>query len=357
VLLTQICSILLLSPSNQVLLLHRVKTSRNFAAAYVFPGGNLDAFHDGAFPDLDSPEVHVDSAAYRIAGIRECFEETGILLAKAKGSAAVDGALLSVADAERDSARKRIHGNEVRFSDWVDSVGGVPDTDSLMPFTRWITPKGAPSRRFTTQMYLYMIPDGVSESSTAADAARQQEIIVPTPDGGVEHTAARFDDAANWLARARAGELIIFPPQVFLLHLVSQFCNGPPATGAAPGETRRHYAAQRERLVAFLQRVPTGDGQAAGHSTAGIPWAEKVMSPHNLFFREADDRVVLGLDKPGPELKDSGRGGDFERVVLVSFTGEGPRRVEVKWREVAFREQKEWEERQKQDQARDASKL
>ncbi len=43
-------SIILVSPTNQVLLLRRVKTSTSFASAHVFPGGNLSDFHDGAVP-------------------------------------------------------------------------------------------------------------------------------------------------------------------------------------------------------------------------------------------------------------------------------------------------------------------
>lgn len=329
----------MLSPSNQVLLLHRVKTSKSFAAAHVFPGGNLDSFHDGAIPAAGSPDLHVDSPAYRLGAIRECFEETGILLARPRDEPSAGAALLAVPDADRDAARKRIHGGEVRFGDWVESVGGVPDVERLLPFTRWITPKAIKGgRRFTTQMYLYMIPDAAD--GTAAEAARQREMIVPTPDGGVEHTAARFDDATSWLEKARSGELILFPPQVYLLHLVAQFCSG--AAPSSPREARAHYASQREKLVAFLQKVPTSDsGKAAEHPTSTIPWSDKVMSPRNLFVRSSDDRIVLGVDAPGPELKGTGRGGDHERVVLVSFTHEGPRRVEIMDREEAFREERE----------------
>lgn len=91
----------------------------------MFPGGNLDPFHDGDIPAVDAPDRHQDGPAYRLGAIRECFEETGILLAKRK-----DGSdeLVSVETELRDSARKKIHGNEIRFTEWVDSVGGIPDT-------------------------------------------------------------------------------------------------------------------------------------------------------------------------------------------------------------------------------------
>jgi len=116
-------SIILLSPTNQILLLHRVQNSSSFASAHVFPGGNLSEFHDAPLPKVDSlDELHRDGLAYRLAAIRETFEESGILLARGK-----DGALLQLEDGVRDAGRKEVHGNKVRFGDWVRSVGGEPD--------------------------------------------------------------------------------------------------------------------------------------------------------------------------------------------------------------------------------------
>jgi hypothetical protein len=57
-----------------------------------------------------------------------------------------------------------------------------------------------------------------------------------------------------------------------------------------------------------------------------------------------DGRLVLGLDRPGPELARSGRGGDPDRVVLVDFRKEGPRRVEVRSRETVLAQRREAEE-------------
>lgn len=115
-------SVVLLSPSNEVLLLHRVKSSTSFASAHVFPGGNVDAFHDGEVPEQGDPKRHEDSLVYRLCAIRETFEETGILLAKKNGK------LLDLPESERNEARKLIHGNKVKFNDWLQSVGGEPDT-------------------------------------------------------------------------------------------------------------------------------------------------------------------------------------------------------------------------------------
>jgi 8-oxo-dGTP pyrophosphatase MutT (NUDIX family) len=350
--------VLLLSPTNEILLLHRVKTSTSFASAHVFPGGNLDAFHDGAIPEPDSPERHVDGAAYRMGAIRETFEETGILLATK------DGALVNLSAEQRDEARKKIHGNKVKFGEFLESIGAVADTGAffprrsytpyrlslyiwlfdgstrtntecaggLMPFTRWITPTNVP-KRFTTQMYLYLLP--ISKRSVPS------EMLIPTPDDGVEHTAAQFAPAQSWLQKAADGSAIIFPPQVYLMKILTRFLTG---STSALEEGPLHYTAQRKKLVSFLRRKVTAETEKGKtHPTAGISWADKVMSPVHLMFREEDNRVVLALDKPGPELEGSQRGGDWERVVLVKFGKGGPSRVEVRMREEVLAEERERE--------------
>jgi hypothetical protein len=119
------CSILLISPTNEILLLHRVRTSSSFPSAHVFPGGNLEASQDGDIPSVSHPQRHLDGSAYRTGAIRECFEESGILLAKRNDGS---GQLLEIPDEEREKARKGIHSGSVKFVDWVKSQGGVVDT-------------------------------------------------------------------------------------------------------------------------------------------------------------------------------------------------------------------------------------
>ncbi|KAH7155664.1 hypothetical protein B0J13DRAFT_619084 [Dactylonectria estremocensis] len=313
-------SVLLLSPQNQVLLLHRVQTSSSFASAHVFPGGNLDSFHDGAIPAAGSQGRHQDGLAYRLGAIRETFEETGILLAKK------DGELVNLSIEERDVARKKIHGNKTSFLDWCASLGAEPDTAGLVPFTRWITPTINP-KRFTTQMYLYMLPLTRNQMPS--------EMLIPTPDNGIEHTAALFAPAQTFLSQASANSIILFPPQAYLLHLVATIFASIPEQGPL------HLASQREKLLAFISTVPTAEtDKSKQHKTALIPWSDKVMSPHTLFLRKSDSRVVLALDKPGPELKKSDRGGDWARVVLVNFGKGGPTNVEVRGREEVLEEEK-----------------
>ncbi|KAI0096676.1 hypothetical protein GGR51DRAFT_26443 [Nemania sp. FL0031] len=333
-------SIILLSPTNQVLLLHRVKTSTSFASAHVFPGGNLSEFHDGAVPPPGDANRHVDSLAYRLGAIRETFEESGILLAREGGK---DGPLLNLPTSERDKARKAIYENSISFGKWLESVGGIADTDGLLPFTRWLTPPNLP-KRFTTQMYVYMLP--LETSSDPVLSAAQHAALIPTPDNGAEITTAHFDDAATWLEKQGRGEVMLFPPQYFLLSLISQFLTGapPPSSSSSltPSSTMEHYRVQRDRLRAFLDAVPTATHpKAVDHPTSQIAWADKVISPVTLGLRHSDQRAILALDKPGAELRDSGRGGDWERVVLVRFTKAGATNVEVRGREEVLAEERE----------------
>ncbi|PFH61383.1 hypothetical protein XA68_17495 [Ophiocordyceps unilateralis] len=272
-------SVVVLSPQNEVLMVQRTRTS-SYPSALVFPGGNLDG-QDGAVA-----ERHEDGPAYRHAAVRECFEETGILLAVGR-----NGDRLALSQEETETARRRVHAGEVRFSDWLETVGAEVDTDGLIPFTRWITPAFMP-RRFTTQMYLHLLPlDGPTPS--------------PSSDGGKENTAVTFCSPTTILSRVATGQAIVFPPQYYLLHLLSDHVE---ATSPAEG---------RKRLLTDL------------------PHNDMVICPRPMGKRP-DGRLILALDDPGvSELRASGRKGDTRRILLVDFAAAaaaGPTGLEVRQR-------------------------
>ena len=262
---------------------------------------------------------HEDGEVYRLGAIRECFEESGILLARRSDD---PGRLLELSDQDREDGRHAVHLNSANFKDWLTARGGVPDTDSLIPFTRWITPTNVP-KRFTTQMYLYFLPlPNQTDCRVTGTLSTEKEAVIPNPtsDGGIEHTSARFLPLSEWLSMSRSGEIILFPPQFFLMHLLAPFL--PPLTGpdsTDPGKLSK----QRESAMSFVR---SGDPS----------WMEKCISPTALLWKRSDGRAVLALDKPGPELEGSSRKGDTERVVLVSFRKEGPRNVEVAWKKDVF---------------------
>ena len=171
-------------------------------------------------------------------------------------------------------------------------------------------------------------------ASTSASAIPQQSSIpTPTSDGGLEHTTATFHHASTWLSLANPvaypphadspaaaqndDPIIMFPPQLFLLYLVSKFLPSPTTKPFSQEELVR----QRESLLAFVRG-------------GNPPWGNKCISPVHVGSL-ADGRTVLDLNHPGPELEGSDRRGDGERVVFVDFQKEGTRRVEVAWKKDA----------------------
>ncbi|WEW58966.1 hypothetical protein PRK78_004434 [Emydomyces testavorans] len=315
-------SVILISPQNEVLLLHRVKTSSSFPSAHVFAGGTISP-QDGDFPPAGHPDSHDESIHYRRAAIRELFEESGILLAKSRTT----GRMLHVSPAERERGRHAIHMNEVTFDQWLkrQDAAAVPDIeilptiakllDPLVPFSHWITPQRNP-RRFTTQMYLYFLPPSQGDISAFAG---DTELQVPSTDGGIEITEAQFLPATEWLRRARVGDIIMFPPQVLLLSFVAQFLDQPGPNGNSPQSiSAEESKRRRSELIKFA------------HS-GSPPWTHKFISPHPIG-KVADGRQILDLSDPGPELKGTDKKGEVDRVVLVRFNKEGPREVEIRWR-------------------------
>lgn len=119
-----IISVILISPKNEILLLHRVKTSTSFASAHVFPGGNLSN-QDGPCPPPEDLARHEDSPSYRRAAIRELFEESGILLAKEGASKK----MLVVDEETRENGRRLIHQNKVTFAEWLRQQNATAEPD------------------------------------------------------------------------------------------------------------------------------------------------------------------------------------------------------------------------------------
>ena len=69
----------------------------------------------------------MDGRAYRVGATRECFEESGILLARSRDQ---DGELLDIEEEVREKGRSDIHAGRARFEEWVQERGGIVDTGS-----------------------------------------------------------------------------------------------------------------------------------------------------------------------------------------------------------------------------------
>jgi 8-oxo-dGTP pyrophosphatase MutT (NUDIX family) len=129
------------------------------SGALVFPGGSVDkndreiaansALYSGG-EGLDA-----DALGFRIAAIRETFEESGILLARPKGAQAL-------VDAKRASEiaaahRAELNEGKITFLKVLTDNGMLLALDALMPYAHWITPEGMP-KRFDTWFFLAAAP-------------------------------------------------------------------------------------------------------------------------------------------------------------------------------------------------------
>ncbi len=189
------------------------------SGALVFPGGSVDQGDQEiiANPALYSGGEGLDDAAlsFRIAAIRETFEESGILLACPTGSNAL-------VDAKRASEIEAAHRadlceNKVSFLKVLTDSGMVLALDLLVPYAHWITPEGMP-KRFDTWFFLAAAPP---EQAGAHD--------------GKESTDSIWLSPADALAGGDSGRFTLpFPTKRNLIKLGKQ-----PSVASAIEEARR----------------------------------------------------------------------------------------------------------------------
>jgi 8-oxo-dGTP pyrophosphatase MutT (NUDIX family) len=149
------------------------------SGALVFPGGSVDKADQAiiANPALYSGGEGLDavSLGFRIAAIRETFEESGILLARPRGSNALVGAGRA---REIESAhRAALCEGKTTFAEVLTDNGILLALDELVPYAHWITPEGMP-KRFDTWFFLAAAPP---EQAGAHDGKESTDSIWVTP--------------------------------------------------------------------------------------------------------------------------------------------------------------------------------
>ena len=182
----------------EVFMLRRTLAAAFGSGMYVFPGGRVDK--------SDGEDVEV---AHRLAAIRECFEEAGVLLARtSEGEHVPDGhpALL---------ARHGVHDGTIDLIDLCAEHELVPAVDELVWVSHWITPMGE-SRRFDTRFYLAPAP--IEQTSVHDDS---------------ETIASLWVHPDEALDRQSKGELMMMPPTISNLKLLAQFSSVDDAMEAA----------------------------------------------------------------------------------------------------------------------------
>ena len=125
--------------------------------ALVFPGGSADPgdASDAVRQRSDGAEgLSEDALRFRVASIREAFEETGLLLCR-KADAT------EVLEADECEAlhhyRDKLEANELDFGQFLEAENLIACLDRLEHFAHWITPPGMP-KRFDTHFYVARTP-------------------------------------------------------------------------------------------------------------------------------------------------------------------------------------------------------
>ena len=166
------------------------------SGALVFPGGRVEA----SDLVLAGGDAH---GAFRIAAIRETWEECGVLLAAPGAAPAAEG----------------------DFAAMLADRGLRPDMDALAHFAHWITPVAVP-KRFDTHFFLAAAPadqDAVHDGGEAVDSvwirpldalaeaeAGTKKIVFPTRMN--LNKLARSTSVAEAFAAARARPVVTVQP-------------------------------------------------------------------------------------------------------------------------------------------------
>lgn len=211
----------------EVFMMRRSHKAAFMGGAHVFPGGAVDASDAGEewlshCSGMDAAAanrilgVEQDALAYWIAAIRECFEESGILLAGREGEDLIE---LDDPDtvAEYDALRRQLAAGKLGLLELCDQRGLKLAIDRLAYFSHWITPPHN-VRRFDTRFFVAAAPalqkPSHDNSETVAHAwvgvkqalekFRNKELELAFPTVRTLEAVAHFPDTEALMAHARA---------------------------------------------------------------------------------------------------------------------------------------------------------
>ena len=197
----------------EVLMLKRASQT-NFGGAWVFPGGKLDV-DDGLKDVADicvglndqeaSTKLDIQKGGihYWIACIRECFEESGILLAYR-----ANGEIVSSISEEEDKYikqyRKKLLKGESVFLDMMKELNMQLATDQLAYIAHWITPE-IEKKRYNTRFFIAKSP------AQRAD------------HDGYEGVDSKWVNPKYALAEMKQGKFPIIMPTIKSLEFVAKY--------------------------------------------------------------------------------------------------------------------------------------
>ena len=140
----------------EVFMVLRHQNIDTFSGALVFPGGKVDPSDARARPfSRGSEKLDELALSYRVAAVREVFEESGVLLARNKGAEnLIDAAQLKGIEARW---RKILAANEINMADVCRIEGIILALDRIVEYAHWITPRINP-KIFNTKFFIAEAP-------------------------------------------------------------------------------------------------------------------------------------------------------------------------------------------------------
>lgn len=202
----------------KVFLLKRSERQTFMAGTYVFPGGIMDKQDNdqktfarcrGISPAkaqevLGGTLSGEESLAFWVTGIRELFEEAGVLFAMRRTgeTSTVKGVLVQQHLAHY---RDLLHRGEITLTLLAEKEDIFYTLDRFAHFAHWITPEGQPLR-FYTHFFIGAMPEF---QKTLAD--------------GKETTDGRWVSPRDALEENLSGTMILMPPTIASLENLARF--------------------------------------------------------------------------------------------------------------------------------------
>lgn len=145
----------------EVFMVERNKKNTVYSGALVFPGGKLEQedYNPKLLKFCSGSGSDQGDIGSKICGIRETFEESGVLIAKNYNSNKLIDPLKCIELANK--YRKDLQENKISLLEIVTKEKLVLATEMLTAFSRWITPKDLP-KRFDTNFYLIPVSEEFS---------------------------------------------------------------------------------------------------------------------------------------------------------------------------------------------------
>ncbi len=205
----------------EVLLLKRNPHLSFAADSLVFPGGSLDEGDRLIASAMRNDGTNLDLLDYRVAAMRESFEEANILHAERHG------VLLSQADLRGfKRCRQYLLEGRLFFEDFLRTKQIHLKIDSLRHMAHWVTPEKL-KKRFSTQFFLAVQPsnqNGEPDGGEMLDARwylakgieesldENNRMMLPTRLNC--QFIGEFDTVATLLEAVRRREVVSVMPQI-----------------------------------------------------------------------------------------------------------------------------------------------